>query len=439
MPIKKGNSTKKKKLATEIVKRLRRKGFAAYFVGGCPRDMLMRKRPKDIDIATSARPFQIRRAFPKGPYSLGARFGTLLVLKNKIPFQVSTFRGKKGKKGLSLLDDLRLRDFTINGLAYDPIARKMIDAVGARVDIRKKNIRAIGSPSDRFKEDPLRLIRAVRLAVSLGFEIEPRILQAIKKMGRNIKKASVERIREELILIFTSANPARGLTLLDETGLLKQVLPEVAKLKGVQQPKAFHPEGDVFSHTLLMLSYLRNPSLLLSFACLLHDIGKPGTFQVRDRIRFSGHDRLGARMSENILKRLKLSNKDRENIVACVENHMRMMEAPKMRESTLKRLFARDTFEEELRLHYIDCMASHRNLKVWRFLTKKYKQFKRRPIIPRPLLDGYELIKMGLTVGPIFGKIHKQMVNMQLEGKLNNKAEARDWLKKKFIQEKNYA
>ena len=366
---------------------------------------------------------------------MGAQFGTLLVVKNKIPFQVSTFRGKNKGYSLNILDDVALRDFTINGLVYDPIKHKVIDLVQAKEDIRKKTIRTITEAPVVFTHDPLRLIRAVRLAANLGFKIEKSAFCATKAAAAKIKRVSLERIREELISIFTGPNPGKGLKLLDESGLLKYILPNVDKLKGVQQPQAFHPEGDVFSHTLLMLQQLKRPSLLLTFACLFHDIGKPQTFQMCDRIRFSGHDKAGAELTDKILRGLKFSNKDREEIVLCVENHMRMMEAPKMRDATLKRLLARPTFEEELELHRLDCIASHGDLTIWRFLNKKYKQVKNRPIIPGPILDGYELIKIGFTPGPIFGKIHKQMVDMQLEGKLKTKAEARKWLRNKLLRE----
>ena len=411
---------------------MRKKGFQAYFVGGCVRDIVMRKVPKDIDIATDAGLTRIEKIFPRKTYPVGARFGTLLVVEDKMPFQVSTFRGRRGRRSLSLSEDVGMRDFTINGLAYEPLKKRIIDLVGAKSDIHKKKIRAIGDASCRFAQDPLRLIRAVRFAVTLGFSIDDKTFQAVKKMAGCIKRVSAERIRDELILIFTSPNPSLGLNLLDETGLIRHILPQIDSLKGVEQPRAFHPEGDVFIHTLLMLKQLKSPSLLLVFACLFHDIGKPATRQVAERIRFSGHDKLGARMTDRILKRLRFSNKDRENIVACVENHMRMMEAPKMREATLKRLLTRPTFDVELALHRIDCIASHKDLTIWRFLRKKCREFKKRPVIPKPLLNGYELIKIGFTPGPIFGKIHRQMVDMQLEGKLTGKSQARSWVKQYF-------
>ncbi|MBN3039376.1 MAG: CCA tRNA nucleotidyltransferase [Candidatus Omnitrophica bacterium] len=427
---------KKKAVALRVVKKLRQHGFSAYFVGGYVRDMLMRKAPKDIDIATDARPQQIKEVFKEKIYSVGAKFGTLLLVKGNNVFQISSFRGKRKSYSRSLDRDLNLRDFTINALAYEPIKKKTIDLVGGRKDIRDKTIRAVGDAHARFKEDPLRLIRAIRLECTLGFKIEKDTFLAIKEMAAAVKKVSRERLRDELTLIFTSANPGRGMKLLDESGLLKEVLPEVDSLKGVEQPRAFHPEGDVFAHTLLMMKKLKKPSLALAFSCLLHDIGKPATFQVSDRIRFSGHDKAGAQISDNILKRLRFSNKDRKDIVSCIENHMRMMEAPKMRESTLIRLFCRPTFDTELELHRIDCLASHKDLSVWRFLQRKYRGFKKAVQIPKPLLDGYELIKIGFTPGPIFGKIHRQLIDQQMEGKIKNKSQAQKWVCRTFIKEK---
>ncbi|MFH1245984.1 MAG: HDIG domain-containing metalloprotein, partial [Candidatus Omnitrophota bacterium] len=318
--------------------------------------------------------------------------------------------------------------------AYDPLTKEIIDPAGGKKDIRAKNIAAVGSPDACFLADPLRLIRAVRFSANLDFKIEEKTALAIKKFAAEITKASPERIRDELISIFTGPNPARGLELLDETGLLEYVLPDAARMKGVPQPAQFHPEGDVFSHTLLMLKQLKQPSVVLAFACLLHDIGKPDTFQITDRIRFSGHDKTGAKIADKILRELCFPNADRENIVACVDNHMRMMEAPRMRQATLKRLLARPTFSEELKLHYIDCLASHKDLSVWRFLKRKHTRFRSGPVIPKPLLNGDELKKMGFTPGPIFGRIHSGMVDLQLEGKIKNKSQAKKWVREKFAR-----
>ena len=424
------------KLAAEVVRKLRRQGFQAYFVGGCVRDMLMRKSPKDIDIATSARVEQIEKVFPQKTYPLGAQFGTLVVLKENIPFQVTSFRIRRSKYAKGLEQDIASRDFTVNALVYDPFSKEIIDLVGARRDIANKRIRSVGPPAGTFKADPLRLIRALRFAVTLEFRIEDKTLRAIKKLSVLIKRMSRERIRDELTMILTSANPYRGLELLDQTRLLKHILPEVEKTKGVEQPPEFHPEGDVFTHTRLMFKYVKNPSLTLAFSALLHDIGKPQTFERAERIRFSGHDRVGARMAEKLLRQLRFSNKDRERIVSCIENHMGIMEAPNMRTATLRRLLARPTFKEELELHRIDCLASHSDLKVWRFLRKKYGQYKKTPQIPKPFLNGHELIKIGFTPGPIFGKILKAMVDLQMEGKLKTPVQAKKWLIANFKKEK---
>ncbi len=433
------DAREKRKIATSIVKKLKSKGFAAYFVGGCVRDMVMRKRPNDFDITTSAKPSQIKKLFAKKTYPVGEKFGTLLYVEKKVHCQISTFRGEKNTYPLSVSDDLRLRDFTINALAYNPFDKKVIDLVEGKKDIKRKLIRAVGAAHLRFKEDPLRLLRAIRLACVLDFRIDAPTKRAIVKLAPRINKVSKERLREELIGIFTSPRPARGLSLLNETNLLKHVLPEVEKLKGVEQPKAFHPEGDVFSHTALMLKTLKSPKEDLVFSCLFHDIGKPATFKREDRIRFNRHDKVGAKITDKILRRLKFSNKIRDEIIACVDNHMRMMEAPHMREATLKRLFMRATFNTELELHRIDCLASHKDLKVWKYLHKHYKEFQKRPKLPKPLLSGHELIKIGFTPGPIFGTILTQMVDLQIEGKLKTKVQVGKWLLSAFLKERAHA
>ncbi|MFH1046503.1 MAG: CCA tRNA nucleotidyltransferase [Candidatus Omnitrophota bacterium] len=433
------NQKIKKEKAVAIVKKLRRAGFTAYFVGGCVRDMAMRKEPKDFDIATSAKPEEILRLFKCQVYPVGVKFGTLLLVRGAIPFQVSTFRSLKGRYAASINEDVQVRDFTINALAYDPLKRTLIDLVSGKKDIRRKIIRAVGAPKLRFREDPLRLVRAVRFAATLGFRIEGNTYKAIQKLAGRIRRVSKERLRDELVLLFTGPDPARGLELLDRTGLLKYVLPEVAKLKGIQQPKAFHPEGDVFRHTALMLEKLKRPSLSLVFSCLLHDIGKPATFQISDRIRFNNHDLVGARLSDKILKRLRFANKERQDIVAAVENHMHLMAAPQMRPATLRRLLDRPTFEQELQLHRLDCLASHGDLSLWRFLKKQYARFCSAPLIPKPLVDGNELIKMGFTPGPIFGRILNTMIDLQMEGKLSSPGQARKWVLATFAKERQDA
>lgn len=424
---------KKKKLATEIVKTLRKRGFQAYFAGGCVRDMVMKKSPVDYDIATDAEPRQIKKLFKKTVF-VGAAFGTALVICDSVSFEVTTFRGKT-RNGFS--KDARIdaanRDFTVNSLFYDPIGKKLIDFFGGRADIKKRAIKCINPPALCFKQDRLRLMRAVRLSVNLGFRIDQKALQAISKMKAEIQKVSKERVRDELVSLLTGPDPYSGIKLLDAGGLLGIILPEVTGLKGVRQPPKFHPEGDVFVHTLLLIKQLKNSDPILAFACLLHDVGKPATFTKTDRIRFNGHDRVGARIAEGILKKLRFSNDEIRKIAYCVDNHMRVMNAMKMRESTLKKMFLKDTFETELLLHKYDCMASHADLKIYNFLKRKYAAFKKKPVLPKPLLNGHELIKMGLKEGPLIGKIHRKMIDLQFEGKLFSKEKAKRWVSEKYF------
>ena len=423
---------KNKKFALGMVKRLRKTNFQAYFAGGCVRDMAMKKTPGDYDIATDATPKQIKRLFKKTVF-VGSQFGTVLVLENGIPFEVTTFRSGRGNKfSRDPKEDALNRDFTVNGLLYDPMKRRVIDYCDGRSDIEKRLIRCIGNPLKCFKQDRLRPLRAVRFACALNFKIEKGTFGAIKKFKDEIKKVSKERIRSELVELLTGKNPYSGIKLLDETGLLAAILPEAETLKGVQQPPKFHPEGDVFVHTLLLLKRLKNADPILSFACLLHDIGKPATYEKSDRIRFNNHDKVGARIAEEILKRLRFSNDEIRKIVYCIDNHMRVMNAMKMREATLKRMFLKDTFLTELELHKLDCMASHSDLKIYKFLKKKYAEFKKRPIAPKPLLDGYEIMNLGFRQGPIIGKIQKELTNLQLERKIRSKTKAKEWVCRKW-------
>ena len=427
----------KKTKALSILRELRSRGHEAYFVGGSVRDLLLKKNPKDFDIASSATPAQVQKIFKK-TVPVGAQFGVVLVMEGGDPFEIATFRTDEGyvdgrhPTGVRFTDareDALRRDFTVNGLFYDPLKRQVMDWVDGQKDLRKKVIRAIGNPDRRFNEDKLRMLRAVRFASVLGFKIESKTLASIKEHCKKISAVSHERVRDELVKMFTGPNPAQALTLLDQTGLLKEVLPEVARMKGVAQPRAFHPEGDVFRHTLLLMKQLKRPSVVLAFGCLLHDIGKPATFRRSDRIRFNGHDRVGARITEKILMRLRFSNDLKEQIVACVDGHMRFKDVKEMRKSTLKKFMQRGTFETELEQHRIDCLASHGDLSNWRFLRKKVRSLSKEEIKPLPLLNGRDLLSLGFKEGPQIGKILRALEEQQLEGHILNREEALAWVK----------
>lgn len=426
----------KKRHALEILRRLRGAGFEAYFVGGCVRDLLLKKKPKDFDISTNAAPSQVSGLFPK-TVPVGVQFGVLLVMKEGHPFEVATFRADKGYQDgrrpsavafTNAREDAVRRDFTVNGLFYDPLSHKVLDWVGGRADLKRRVIRAIGDPRKRFAEDKLRMLRAVRLASVLGFKVELKTLSAIKRLAAQIRVVSHERVRDELVKMFTGPDPARALELLDRSGLLKHVLPEVERMKGVRQPRAFHPEGDVFRHTKLLLKQLKNPSVTLAFGALLHDVGKPPTFRRADRIRFNGHEAVGARLTEGILERLRFSNEDKVRITACVEGHMRFKDVKRMKQSTLKRMMQRETFEVELEQHRVDCLASHGDLSNWRFLRRKVREFSREGVRPERLLSGADLLAMGYQEGPVIGRILRSLEEAQLEGKISSAEEARQWV-----------
>ncbi|MBI1953392.1 MAG: CCA tRNA nucleotidyltransferase [Candidatus Omnitrophica bacterium] len=432
--------TPKYRGAVAIVRQLKNAGHEAFLVGGCVRDLLRASPPKDFDVATSARPDDVARLFSR-TVPVGAQFGVLLVLRGDFQYEVATFRTDVGTKDgrhpegvifSNPKEDALRRDFTVNGLFYDPLTKKVMDHVGGEADLKKKIIRAIGDPGRRFKEDRLRMLRAVRFAANLNFAIEPKTFQAVQAQAGEIVSVSAERIRDELTKLFTGSHPGRGLTLLDESGLLAVVLPEVEKLKGVQQPPEFHPEGDVFVHTRLVLDQLKSPSAVLAFGALLHDIGKPPTFKVADRIRFNGHDRVGAGMARHLLKRLRFSNAESDAIVQLVDNHMRFKDVRQMRTATLKRFLALPTFDEELRLHRADCMASHKDLTNWRFLRRKLKALPPQELKPEPLINGRDLLGLGYSEGPLIGTILKAVEEKQLEGELSAKAGAVAWVQEAF-------
>jgi poly(A) polymerase len=426
--------------ARSIVDRLRAAGHIAYWAGGCVRDLVRGQVPKDVDIATDARPEEVQKIFRR-TYAVGAHFGVIVVLENDFQFEVATFRSDgvylDGRHPTEVNfsspeEDARRRDFTINGMFFDPPNDEVIDFVGGREDLSSRVVRAIGDPSQRFAEDRLRLLRAVRFATVLEFEIDPATWHAIVKAADGIIAISAERIREELVRIFLSPQRLRGWDLLDTSGLLKVILPEVDVLKGVQQPPQFHPEGDVFQHTRLMLSLLPNEvSIPLVFSVLFHDIGKPATAKVDEtgRIRFSGHDKLGATMTDVVMHRLRFSRAEIEATVEAVEQHMVFKDVPRMRVARLKRFMARPHFADELELHRVDCLGSHGMLDNYDFLIRKKDEFANEPIIPPPLVRGDDLIALGLKPGPQIGEILEAVETSQLEGALRDREEALAWLR----------
>jgi poly(A) polymerase len=436
-------SSPMEKAARKIAAHLRENGHIAYFAGGCVRDMERGLTPKDYDIATDARPEEVQKLFPR-TYAVGVHFGVVIVLENDFQFEVATLRSDDayidGRHPSAIhfsspKEDAARRDFTINGMFYDPVAEEVIDFVGGRADIAAKLVRAIGDPAQRFAEDRLRMLRAVRFAAVLGYEIDRNTWGALVASAASINEISAERIRDELVRIFFSAERVRGWDLLDSSGLMRAILPELEAMKGVLQPEQFHPEGDVFVHTRLMLQMLpEKVSVPLVFAVLFHDVAKPVTAKVDEtgRIRFNEHDRIGAQMTEEIMRRLRFSGAEIEQTVEMVRQHMVFKDAPKMRVAKLKRFMARPTFDEELELHRVDCESSHRMLDNYEFLLRKREEFANEPIIPPPLVRGDDLIALGLQPGPKFGEILEAVETRQLEGSLRTREEAIEWVKREY-------
>ncbi|PYJ93482.1 MAG: phosphohydrolase [Verrucomicrobia bacterium] len=434
--------------AREVAARLRERGHIAYFAGGCVRDIIRGETPKDFDIVTDARPEAVQKIFPR-TYAVGAHFGVIIVLENGFQFEVATFRSDdayidgrhpSAVRFSSPEEDAKRRDFTINGMFYDPVAEEVIDFVGGRSDVAAKLVRAIGDPAQRFAEDRLRMLRAVRFATALDYKIDSQTWDALLASAPSINQISAERIRDELVRIFISPNRVRGWDLLDSSGLMRAILPELEAMKGVLQPEQFHPEGDVFQHTRLMLQFLQETvSVPLVFAVLLHDVAKPVTATVdkTGRIRFNEHDRIGAEMSEAIMRRLRFSGAEIEATVEMVRQHMVFKDVPKMRVAKLKRFMARPTFDDELELHRVDCESSHRMLDNYEFLLRKREEFANEPIIPPPLLRGDDLIALGLKPGPKFGEILEAVETRQLEGTLRTREEALEWVKREHSLGRN--
>ncbi len=431
--------------AVDIIRSLRAQGFQALLVGGCVRDLLLGLEPGDYDVATDASPQQVMQLFPKS-LPVGAQFGVVLVpVENAKPVEVATFRNdgaySDGRRpdevrfSKSAKEDVQRRDFTINGLLMDPLnGDEIIDHVGGREDLRAGIIRTIGDSQQRFSEDKLRMLRAIRFAARFNYQIAPQTLRSIQGLAAGIHQVSKERIREELTRMLTGGNARRAFELLDDSHLLVQVLPEVAAYKGVEQPPQYHPEGDVWQHTLILLQGLRQDcSRTLAWAALLHDVGKPPTFRrAPDRIRFDDHAEIGAKMARDICNRLRMTNDDTDQITAVIAAHMKFPDLPKMRESTLKRFLRQQKFDEHLEMHRLDCLASHGDLSLYDFARGKLISIPEEHIRPAPLLTGNDLIAAGYKPGPGFKKILSEVEDAQLEGVIKHRSEALAFVLQRF-------
>jgi poly(A) polymerase len=447
-----------KDFATSIVKTLRQHGFEAYLVGGCVRDLLLGREPKDYDVATNATPRQVMTIFPE-TYAVGAQFGVVLVPapdsgsapdceaeggSKSACVEVATFRSDIGYSDGRHPDEVRFsndpredvarRDFTINGMLLDPVSGEVFDYVGGRKDLEAGIIRTIGNPQHRFTEDKLRMLRAVRFAARFEYTIEPATFAAMQALADQITVVSRERVRDELTRMLTEGHASRAFLMLDESGLLQFVLPEISAMHGVEQPPEFHPEGDVFVHTLLLLDNLPQPCPpTLGWGALLHDVGKPATFRIApDRIRFDGHVDVGVKIAQAICRRLRFSNDDTEQILALVDNHMRFGDAMKMKESTLKKFMRLRDFDEHMALHRADCLASHRNLTTYEFIRQRRAEIPPEKMRPAPLVNGKDLIAAGHVPGPKFKEILSAVEDAQLEGRLPSRDAALEFVRREF-------
>jgi len=473
-----------KQFATSIVETLRQRGHQAYLVGGCVRDLLLGRQPADYDIATDATPDEVMRIFPE-TYAVGAQFGVVLVpvpkaddtsetssnpepchseqsspIRSRIGgaveepavpghhhkacVEVATFRCDVGysdgrhpdevRFSRDAREDVQRRDFTINGLLLDPLTNEVLDYVDGRKDLEAKIIRAIGDPLLRFREDKLRMLRAVRFAARFDYAIDPATFSGIQQLALLIHQVSRERVRDELTRMLIEGHARRAFELLDETGLLLQVLPEIAAMKGVEQPPEFHPEGDVWVHTLLLLEKLPHPCpVTLAWGALLHDVGKPPTFRrAPDRIRFDDHVDVGVKMAEDICRRLRFSNHEASQILALVDNHMRFGDVERMKDSTFKKFIRLPHFDQHLELHRLDCESSHRSLRMYDYTREKMASLPAEEVRPKPLIGGDDLIAAGYAPGEVFKEILGAVEDAQLEGRLRTKEEAMRLVREHF-------
>jgi len=440
-----------KNAALKVVKTLQDEGFIAFFAGGCVRDHLLGRTPKDYDVATDAFPEEVEALFPK-TIPIGKAFGVIAVVDGKETIEVATFREEEGTLDgrhpetilfSAATEDALRRDFTINGMFYDPIAEQLHDYVHGQHDLKKQIITAIGNPTERFEEDHLRMLRAVRFAHNLGFALDPKTEDAIRAMAHFITKMSAERIEMELTRTLTeSAKPGDALQHLYDLGLLEYILPEILPMVGQQQPPQFHPEGDVFEHTILMLNLMEEEPRKatytereLAYTVLLHDVGKPPTARIgpgtdgEPRIRFDGHAAVSAEMAEIILTQLKFPSKEKKHIVEAIRGHMRFMDVQKMRTSTLRKMIGAETFDLEMELHRLDCLGSHAMLDNYDFVRDYTEEMANEPILPEPWLCGHDLIAMDIKEGKLIGEILKEAYDGQMENRFASRDELLDWVR----------
>lgn len=429
------------RLALRTVDRLRAAGHQAYLVGGCVRDLLLGTAPKDFDVTTDAPPARVLELFP-GAEPVGSHFGVVIVPDGGVWVEVATFRRdhtyEDGRRPSSVdfetdpRQDVLRRDFTINAMMLDPVSGSVIDHTGGRRDLDRRVVRTVGDPATRFAEDHLRMLRAVRFAARLDFAIEEATAEAIRGERASIHRVAAERVRDELTRILTEGGARRGFEFLDGTGLLGELLPEVAAMKGVEQPPEYHPEGDVWTHTLLMLGLMRDPSPSLAWGVLLHDVGKPPTFRLAERIRFDRHAPVGAEMAERILKRLRCSRELVHRVTELVRRHLQFIDVRKMRQSTLKRFLRMEGFDELLELHRIDCLASHRDLTAYNFVRAQLTTLSSAQLRPAPLLTGRDLIAAGYEPGPSFQQILETVETAQLESRVHSPEDALTLVRSRF-------
>ena len=429
-------------IVLDLLRRLQEAGHEAYLVGGCVRDELRGMAPQDYDMATSARPEEVEALFPQ-THAVGKSFGVILVVEHGHTFEVATFRAESdytdGRRPnpVTFSDaqtDASRRDFTVNGLFMDPLTDRVHDWVGGQEDLAKRRLRTIGHPTERFNEDHLRLLRAVRLAAQLDFEIDPATFAAVRDMADHITRVSAERIRDELLKLFRPPYAARGLDLLRESGLLAQVLPELLPTVTCEQSPDYHPEGTVYDHIHLMLSKLpAEASAELPWTALLHDIAKPVTQSECEegRIHFYGHEKIGADMAQQILQRLRFPNVKIEAIVQTVRYHMQFKDAPKMRKATLRRMLMRPTFELELEQHRLDCLGSHGLMDIYDFIREQQTMLQKKPLLLEPLISGRDLIELGIEPGPALGQLLDAVRDQQLGEAFSTREEALAWAKEK--------